>query len=121
MQVYRLSPTLWQRRSGDPQQSAWTVYGIDRPPAGPLAAYVCCEPRPRCDPAATWDGATWFRLRLPQGAGAACADNGSGDGVTWAKLPALLSWMLANGYSLTQDVRLDQLAPGRDVWVSYGA
>ncbi len=122
MQVYRLTPVLWQRRGGDPQQSAWTVYAIDRTPAGALSSHVCVEARAPGDPVCAWEGSTWVRVRLPPDAGGgSCGGANTGDAVTWAKLPALLSWLLGNGYALLDSEAASRATPTSDLWITYTA
>ncbi len=105
MNIYRIFPVLWNDASNTDMQSR-NIYAADRaPPAGGFP--TTCARRVGADPASSWDGATFQRLVSPPGANAAY--------VTWATLPAWLSWIQTIGYTIKSD--LSQLQAYSDVYV----
>jgi hypothetical protein len=92
MQLYRISPILWKDR---------TVYGIDRVAPGIPSV---CSSRPREDPASVWDSPTFQRLLPPPDSPYTPIE-----GVSWATLPAWLSWIQTRGYTLSDS--LSKLKP----------
>ena len=96
--IYRIYPTLWDQGQ--------TVYAIDRAPAGIPTA---CSSRPRSDPAATWDSPTFQRL-LP-------STSWNGNAVTWATLPAWISYAQTLGYTLAENTSLGKLKPYGDLYI----
>ncbi len=103
MNLYRIYPTLWE---GTGCTGSLTVYAIDRvAPSIPS----CCSQRPRADPAYAWDSPTFQRL-LP-------STPTSTNAITWATLPAWISWAATQGYTLT-DTSLLALKPYGDLWIS---
>ena len=100
--VYRISPMLWtDAREGRSLQ----VYRIDRVAPGLPTA---CTRRPKEDPGSVWDGTTALRLLPPPGSGCEQA-------VTWATLPAWLSFAQAQDYSIPP---LHKLTPYGDVYIT---
>ena len=114
---YRLMPVLWDSVPG---QYTATCYGIDRMPEGPLADFVTCVPRCRDDPAWTWAGPTFLRLRMPPGINACCmGPQDISDGVVWSLLPSWISWALEQGYSLSDDFSFNKLNPYDELTLIY--
>ena len=101
--IYRVYPTLWDGNGCTGQ----TVYAIDRKPA---AIPTECSSRPRADPASTWDSPTFQRILPPT--------NGcwSVNAVTWATLPAWISYIQTLGYTLAENT-LAKLKPYGDLYV----
>ena len=117
MQYYRISPVLWDSVPGN---YTATVYGIDRVPDGPLAQYVTCTPRCKDDPAYYWAGATFNRLRMPPGLMGCCmGPQDIGDGVVFAQLPAWISWVIGQGYTLPDNFEFRKLKPDSDITLIY--
>jgi hypothetical protein len=106
--LYRVYPTLWD---GVGCSGGQTVYAIDRAPA---AIPTTCSSRPRADPASTWDSPTFQRL-LPPPTATSCW--GSVNAVTWATLPAWISYIQPLGYSLAENTSLGSLKPYGDLWI----
>jgi len=115
MNLYRVFPVLWNDGNGGNQQQAQTVYGIDRAP--PSTSFpTCCSARPRQDPAYFWDSPTFQRLVLPPGLSGCCYQPASTNGITWATLPAWLSYIQTLGYVITND--FTKLKPYSDIFIS---
>ena len=112
IQMYRLSPVLWDSVPG---QHTATVYGIDRFPEGPLAKFVTCCSRCKDDPAYWWAGPTWLRLIMPV-QGCCSGPQDIGNGVPWSLFPTWLSWAMSNGYTVQENFKF---IPGQDITIIY--
>ncbi len=108
--LYRIYPTLWE---GQGCQTGQTVYAIDRAPP-PNTFATTCSARPRADPASAWDSPTFQRI-LPPPTGGGCW--GGTQAVTWATLPAWISYILPLGYTLSEGTSLGKLKPYGDLWI----
>lgn len=104
--LYRIYPALW--RDASCQQAA-NVYAIDRP--SPFIPSVC-TPRPREDPASSWESATFQRLLPPPGT----PPPPQGNAVTWSTLPVWLSYIQTLGFTLNVDFSL--LKPFSEIYIS---
>jgi hypothetical protein len=104
--LYRIYPVLWD---GSGSQQAQQVYAIDR-----VAPNIpsCCSSRPRADPATAWDSPTFQRLLPPPDVGPC----GSTVGVTWATLPAWLSFAMGRGYTVQGKLNA-ALKPYSDIYI----
>jgi len=102
MNIYRLYPTLWNDGTN---MMAVTIYAIDRAPPPPIQTSY--SRRPTEDPSYYWLGQTFQRI-LP-------TDNSS-NCVTWAQLPAWLSFATSQGYTVQGD--LGKLKPFSDIYIT---
>ena len=107
MNIYRIYPTLWE---GTGCIGALTVYAIDRASASIPSS---CSSRPRADPASSWDSPTFQRLLPPANSG--CGTNPNA--VTWSTLPAWISWVMTQGYTLSEGSSLMTLKPYGDLYI----
>jgi hypothetical protein len=108
--IYRIYPTLWE---GQGCLTGQTVYAIDRAP--PQNTFpTTCSARPRADPAATWDSPTFQRI-LPPPTPAGCW--GNQQAVTWATLPAWISYIFGLGYTLSENTSMGKLKPYGDLYI----
>jgi hypothetical protein len=108
--LYRVYPTLWDGQ-GNGCFGGQTVYAIDRTPA---AIPTACSSRPRADPASTWDSPTFQRLLPPPGSPGCW---GNQNAVTWATLPAWISYIQTLGYTLAENTSLGKLKPYGDLYI----
>jgi hypothetical protein len=107
--IYRVYPTLWD---GQGCIGGQTVYAIDRaPPALP----TYCSARPRADPAATWESPTFYRILPSPNTSSGCW--GGQQTVTWATLPAWISYAITLGYTLAENTSLRKLKPHDDLYI----
>ena len=110
MSIYRVFPTLWEGQGACQGQ---TVYAVDRKPAN---IPTSCSARPRADPAATWDAPTFERLLPPTGStSSGCW--GTQQVVTWATLPAWISYAMTLGYTLAENTSLGKLKPYGELYI----
>lgn len=105
--LYRIYSVLWD---GSGSQQSQQVYAIDR-----VAPNIpsCCSARPRADPACTWDAPTFQRL-LPPPDAPCCS--GPQAAVTWATLPAWLSFVMGLGYTVQGGLSA-ALKPYSDIYI----
>lgn len=101
MNVYRIFPVLW---NDGIDNTAITVYGIDRD--SPVLKTACSK-RVKEDPAYYWDSSTFHRL-VPY--------TNEKNYVSWATLPAWLSYARNLGYTLEGD--LSRLKPYSDIYIT---
>jgi hypothetical protein len=102
--MYRISPVLWSI-----SHKSMNVYAIDRAPA-PNTFRVMCSSRVKEDPASQWDSPSFLRLLPPE-------NTSCSEGVTWASLPAWLSWIQTFGYTLMAGTDLSRLKPYSDLYI----
>ena len=110
--IYRIFPVLWN--DGICKQ-AQTVYAVDRAP--PSSAFpTSCSNRVKEDPAYYWDAPNFQRLLPPPGAAGCCYQPPALNAVTWATLPAWLSYVQTVGYTLNID--FSRLKPYGDIYIT---
>lgn len=92
------------------------AYGIDRMPAGALAAHVVAfSSRVGCNPcgSAQVDTPSGYAIKLPVDVKAKYPD--SHEYVDTGSLPGFLTWLIENGYDV---VDLDYVTPvGQGIWI----
>lgn len=111
MNLYRVFPVLWN--DGICKQAA-TVYGIDRVPSGG-AIPTACSSRVREDPAYHWASSTFYRLLPPPDVVVGCCNGSVAAAVTWETLPAWLSSVQMQGYTVEGD--LSRMKPYSDIYI----
>jgi hypothetical protein len=111
--VYRIYPTLWE---GSGCSGAQTVYACDRAPPSDTFPTQCSQ-RPKEDPASTWDSPTFQRLLPPPDVSGCCYQPPGLNAVTWAALPAWISWIMGKGFTIQGGYSLSQLKPHADLWI----
>lgn len=90
-----------------------TVYAIDRAPSDTFP--TACSSRPRSDPAYAWDSPTFQRILPNPSASTGCW--GGQQAVTWATLPAWISYAMSFGYTLSENTSLGKLKPHGDLYI----
>ena len=111
MNIYRIFPVLW---NDGICQKAQTVYGIDRAPS--LTTFkTSCSARVKEDPASSWAEPTYQRLLPMPASSTCCYQPPSLNAVTWANLPAWLSYAQSIGYTLQID--FSKLKPYSDIYI----
>ena len=108
--IYRIYPTLWD---GSSCGASASIYAADRAP-GSGGFQTTCSTRPRADPASVWDSPTFQRL-LPPPQSSGCW--GPANAVTWATLPAWISWVQTLGYVLAEGSSLQKLKPYGELYI----
>jgi hypothetical protein len=112
MNIYRIYPFLWNDGTC---QLAQTVYAIDRQPSNNTIP-TCCSRRPKEDPAYYYDTSNTQRLLPPPNTPGCCYQPSNLNAVTWAMIPAWLSYVQSVGYTVTSD--LSRLKPYSDIYIT---